>query len=106
MLIETLISRFGEKIFASEKENVKVWANGWSAADAIRHLVFDTSLNIDGFWSGYTGPGMATILPEKATCKIDSRLVPNQNVDDQLALIRRHLDKNEFSDIEIRKIGG
>jgi len=106
MLIETLISRFGEKIFASEKENVKVWANGWSAADAIRHLVFDTSLNIDGFWSGYTGPGMATILPEKATCKIDSRLVPNQNVDDQLALIRRHLDKNGFSDIEIRKIGG
>src|SRR6185295_1856584 len=64
------------------------------------------SLNIDGLWSGYTGPGMATILPEKATCKIDSRLVPNQNVDDQLALIRRHLDKNGFSDIEIRKIGG
>ena len=106
MLVDTLIEKFGDRIFASERENMTVWANNWPAAEAIRHLTFDTTLNIDGIWGGYTGPGMATILPEKAAAKIDSRLVPNQAVDDHLALMRKHLDKHGFSDIEIRKIGG
>ena len=106
MLVKNLIEKFGDKVFASERENVKVWANNWSAADAIRHLTFDTTLNIDGIWGGYTGPGVATILPEKATVKIDSRLVPDQSIDGQVALIRKHLDKHGFSDIELRKLGG
>ena len=55
---------------------------------------------------GYTGEGTATILPEKATAKIDARLVPNQEVDKQIALVRAHLDKQGFQDLEIRKMGG
>ena len=106
MLVDALIEKFGERLFASERENVKAWANGWSFAEAARHLVFDTTLNIDGIWGGYTGPGVATILPEKATAKIDSRLVPNQVVEEQVKQIRRHLDKHGFSDIEMRKLAG
>ncbi len=106
MLVNTLIARFGERALASERENVKVWMNDWSAAEAIWHLVFDTTLNINGIWAGYTGPGSATILPEKAAVKLDSRLVPNQVIDEQIALIRRHLDKHGFSDIKMTKLGG
>lgn len=106
MLAKVLIEKFGDKLFASERENVKVWTNNWSTADAVRHLCFDTTLNIDGIWGGYTGPGSATILPEKAAVKLDGRMVPNQNVDDHVALIRRHLDKHGFSDISMRKISG
>jgi acetylornithine deacetylase/succinyl-diaminopimelate desuccinylase-like protein len=105
-LIATLIQKHAARALASEKENMKVWMNNWSDADAIRHLTFDTTLNIDGIWGGYTGPGVATILPEKATAKIDSRLVPNQVIDQQTALIRKHLDAKGFSDIEMRKLGG
>ena len=106
MLVNTLITKFGEKVFASERENMKVWANDWTSVDAIRHLMFDTTLNIDGIWAGYTGEGSATILPEKAQAKLDSRLVPNQVIDDQIKLLRQHLDKHGFSDIGITKMGG
>jgi len=106
MLIRTLIQKYGDKAFASERENVKVWANNWTSEEAIRHLTFDTTLNIDGMWGGYTGPGTATILPEKAAAKIDSRLVPNQVIDEQIKLIRQHLDKHGFSDISMTKMGG
>jgi len=106
MLVNTLIAKFGDKLFASERENVKVWANDWPPAEAIRRLMFDTSLNIDGIWGGYTGPGVATILPEKAQVKIDSRLVPSQVIDEQIKLMRQHLDKHGFSDIQMTKLGG
>ncbi len=106
MLVNTLVSRFGDQLFSSEAENKRVWINDMPAADAARHLLFDTTLNVDGIWGGYTGPGVATILPEKAAVKIDSRLVPDQSVDGQIALIRRHLDRHGFSDIQMTKLGG
>ncbi len=106
MLIATIIQKIGGRALASDKSNAKVWMHDWSDADAIRHLTFDTTLNIDGLWAGYTGPGVATILPEKAACKIDSRLVPNQDMEHQIALVRQHLDRQGFSDIELKKLGG
>ncbi|MBI2956355.1 MAG: M20/M25/M40 family metallo-hydrolase [Acidobacteria bacterium] len=106
MLVATLIAKFKDRVFASERENARVWQQNWSDEEAIRRLVFDTTLNIDGIWGGYTGPGVATILPHKAACKIDSRLVPNQAIKEQEALIRGHLDRHGFSDIEMRSLGG
>ncbi len=106
MLIATLIQKGGGRALASDKENARVWMNNWGDAEAIRHLTFDTTLNIDGIWAGYTGPGSATILPENATAKLDSRLVPNQAIDEQIALVRRYLDQKGFGDMELRKMGG
>ncbi|MDP9370425.1 MAG: M20/M25/M40 family metallo-hydrolase, partial [Chloroflexota bacterium] len=40
------------------------------------------TLNIAGFTSGYGGPGSKTIIPSRATCKIDMRLVPDQTPDE------------------------
>jgi acetylornithine deacetylase/succinyl-diaminopimelate desuccinylase-like protein len=105
-LYEALVSKFAGRLLVGEKENSKVWMNNWSEAEAVRHLVFDSSLNIDGLWSGYTGPGMATILPDRAAAKIDCRLVPNQEIAPTRELIRQHLDRHGYSDIEIVPIGG
>ena len=105
-LYQTLISQFAGRLLVGEKENSKVWINNWADAEAVRHLLFDSSLNIDGLWSGYTGPGMATILPDRAAAKIDCRLVPNQEIRPMRDLIRRHLDKHGYSDIEITMLGG
>ena len=85
---------------------VERWIEGTSGQESLMNFLFGTTLNIDGIWSGYTGPGVKTILPHRATAKLDSRLVPNQTPDSALALIRRHLDRQGFTDIEIRKLSG
>jgi acetylornithine deacetylase/succinyl-diaminopimelate desuccinylase-like protein len=105
-LMRVLTTKFKGQLFQSERENMKVWARDWSEEEAAWHLTFDTSLNIDGIWGGYTGEGTATILPEKATVKIDSRLVPNQEIPAQKQLILDHLGKNGFGDLEVRQLGG
>jgi acetylornithine deacetylase/succinyl-diaminopimelate desuccinylase-like protein len=85
---------------------VDEWIDGWTGADALTQYLFNTTLNINGMWSGYTGVGTKTILPHRATAKIDSRLVPNQTPEEVLRLIRAHLDANGFQDIELRKMSG
>jgi acetylornithine deacetylase/succinyl-diaminopimelate desuccinylase-like protein len=74
-------------------------------ATQIEYL-FNTTLNVDGIWAGYTGPGMKTILPHTATARLDSRLVPDQTPDEALRLIRAHLDAQGFRDVELRKLSG
>ncbi|MEO6487347.1 MAG: M20/M25/M40 family metallo-hydrolase, partial [Thermoanaerobaculia bacterium] len=85
---------------------VTQWIEGMSGKESLRRYLFDTTLNIDGIWGGYAGEGVKTILPHKATAKVDSRLVPNQTPERALALIRQHLDEHGFKDIAIRRLSG
>ena len=61
---------------------------------------------ICGLTSGYQGNGSKTVLPAKASAKIDFRLVPNQTPEKVLELLREHLDKHGFDDIQIEFLGG
>jgi acetylornithine deacetylase/succinyl-diaminopimelate desuccinylase-like protein len=65
-----------------------------------RKLMFEPTFNICGFYSGYTGPGVKTIIPSTATVKIDIRLVPDQDPDYIYDCIRRHISKHA-PDIEL-----
>jgi acetylornithine deacetylase/succinyl-diaminopimelate desuccinylase-like protein len=89
-----------KKTFAVER-----WIDGLSGEDALIRLLCQPTLNIDGIWAGYTGEGAKTILPHKATAKVDSRLVPGQTPEEALRLIRAHLDAQGFTDIRIRALG-
>jgi acetylornithine deacetylase/succinyl-diaminopimelate desuccinylase-like protein len=82
------------------------WLDGMQGEESLMRGYFATTLNINGIWGGYTGPGIKTILPHQATAKVDSRLVPNQTPEEALRLIRQHLDAQGFTDIEIRRLGG
>jgi acetylornithine deacetylase/succinyl-diaminopimelate desuccinylase-like protein len=82
------------------------WIDGATGRQAILKYLYDPTINVDGMWSGYTGEGVKTILPHQATAKVDSRLPPGLSADSALAMIRRHLDANGFTDIEIRKLSG
>jgi acetylornithine deacetylase/succinyl-diaminopimelate desuccinylase-like protein len=79
--------------------------DGRAGQEAIRILAFDPTCNVQGLWSGYTGPGQKTITPAEAHARLDLRLVPDQDPDEVLATIRAHLDREGFSDIEIRPLG-
>ena len=82
------------------------WIDGKTGKDAAVEYLYTTTLNIDGIWGGYTGEGTKTILPHKATAKVDSRIPPDIDPDEAMAKIRAHLDNNGFADIEINQLGG
>ena len=65
-----------------------------------KHL-FQPTCNICGFGAGYTGEGLKTVLPNEAMCKIDFRLVLDQDPFKILDSLRAYLDARGFDDIEI-----
>ncbi|GIV79698.1 MAG: peptidase M20 [Litorilinea sp.] len=69
-------------------------------------LLFQPTCNICGIQAGYTGEGSKTVLPNYAFCKLDFRLVPDQRNERVLALLREHLDRHGFSDIEVVDLHG
>jgi acetylornithine deacetylase/succinyl-diaminopimelate desuccinylase-like protein len=86
--------------------SVEKFLGGATGRDLLSQLLFTTTLNINGMNTGYVGEGMKTILPAKAMIRFDSRLVPDQDPDAQLALIKKHLAAKGFADIGVRKISG
>jgi len=70
----------------------------------IRQFTYTSTLNIDGIWAGWTQKGSKTVLPEKATCKIDIRVVPNQSMRDMMPLVRKHLDRHGYADIKMTEV--
>lgn len=51
------------------------------------------TLEVNGFYGGYQGPGGKTIVPSEAHVKLTCRLVPNQRPNDVIAKVRRHLER-------------
>jgi len=68
--------------------------------------VFSPTCTICGLTSGYQGPGSKTVLPARASAKVDFRLVPDQHPDDIIKKLRAHLDAQGFSDVQITDLGG
>jgi acetylornithine deacetylase/succinyl-diaminopimelate desuccinylase-like protein len=79
---------------------------GRSGLDLDVELVLKPSLTIDGYKSGYSGSGPKTIVPARAEAKIDFRLVPDLTMGRVEELLRAHLVKHGFDDIEVSLISG
>ena len=82
------------------------WYKDENWHDALVRLVTQPTINIEGLVGGYTGPGGKTILPHKAVAKIDMRLVPDMTAKGTLELLKAHLAKHGFGDIEANMSGG
>jgi acetylornithine deacetylase/succinyl-diaminopimelate desuccinylase-like protein len=104
-ILEAAIPRRNEAA-AKKALGVSRWIEDESWHDSLVRLVSQPTINIEGLVGGYTGPGGKTILPHSATAKIDVRLVPDMTAHETLELIKKHLAKHGFGDIEVTMTGG
>ncbi len=85
---------------------IERFAFGRSDDEANLASVYEPTANLCGMMTGYTGPGSKTVIPSEASAKLDFRLVPDQDPDEIAQLLRAHLDRHGFSDIEMRATEG
>lgn len=92
---------------ADEKRlyGVRRFAGGLEG-DAWRRAVFLPTCTINGIASGFQGEGSMAVIPRRAVAKLDFRLVPGQDPERILRLLRRHLDAHGFDDVHVRSGGG
>ncbi|MBC8249172.1 MAG: M20/M25/M40 family metallo-hydrolase [Anaerolineales bacterium] len=85
------------------KENFGIpeFIRGLSGVEALKKHLYEPTCTICGFRSGYIEEGSKTVLPSTATAKLDFRLVPNLTPELVGQLLRQHLDRRGFEDIEI-----
>jgi acetylornithine deacetylase/succinyl-diaminopimelate desuccinylase-like protein len=84
---------------------LKKWQRDLHGREVLYAEMFEPTANIAGFTSGYSGEGAKTIVPSKATVKMDFRLVPNQTPEKMLELLRAHLARRGFDDVEVAQLG-
>ncbi len=88
------------------KWGIQAFVTGVSGFDAVKRLFFAPTATICGLSSGWQGTGVKTVLPAVASAKLDFRLVPNLTPEIVLDLLRKHLDRHGFADVEIHFLGG
>lgn len=79
----------------------KQFVTGVSGVDAVRRLLYEPTCSIHGLAPGMERPNSDSLIPAKAHAWINFHLVPDQQPDDILEKVRRHLDKAGFDDVEI-----
>jgi acetylornithine deacetylase/succinyl-diaminopimelate desuccinylase-like protein len=92
--------------FDEEKEKADIgivsFINDLTGLELLKKYLYEPTCTICGLYSGYIGQGSKTVLPNHALAKIDFRLVPNLTPHLVVELLRKHLDRRGFGDIEIR----
>ncbi len=85
-----------KRIYALER-----FAFGRGDADVRLASVYEPTCNICGIESGFVDEGTKTVIPSSAFAKIDFRLVPDQDPRTIGKLLRAHLDRHGFTDVEM-----
>jgi acetylornithine deacetylase/succinyl-diaminopimelate desuccinylase-like protein len=78
--------------------------SGSDTVEYFKRIMFHPTLNVPGFAAGYGGPGMKTIIPNRAVCKLDIRLVVDQRADDVYEKLVQHVQRHAPG-VQVRKIG-
>lgn len=71
---------------------------GWSTPE---RLWIRPCLDVNGIVGGYTGPGKKTVLPGRASAKVSTRLVPDQDPGRVADLLERHVRRHAPPDVTV-----
>lgn len=100
-LLKKLAKTFDEKTFLKDMKSL-CFKHDRHGVALLKKGLYSPIININGFHAGYAGPGTKTVLPRKATAKIDIRFGPNMEPEEVVDKLRRYFLANGFDDIEIR----
>ncbi|UCC25231.1 MAG: dipeptidase [Gemmatimonadales bacterium] len=62
-------------------------------------------LDVNGIVGGYTGPGKKTVLPGRASAKVSCRLVPDQDPEEIIQLLKDHIARQAPEGVQLRVTG-
>lgn len=106
-LVDALLGRFDGRPWTDvipglAGTGVRTFAHGAAGPDVLLTYLYGSSLNVQGLWSGYTGPGTRTYtVPHEATALLDARLCTERAPDELIRDLRAHLDRHGFADVEL-----
>jgi len=60
------------------------------------------TLEVNGIYGGFSGDGIKTVIPAKSSAKITCRLVPNQDPDEIVALLQKHIEKHKPAAVDVK----
>lgn len=110
------LSQQDRELMAALPDEAEEYRNRYGIREFLNGLTGGTELNIAevfqptcticGLTSGYQGKGSKTVLPARASAKVDFRLVPDQRPEQVLKQLRAHLDAQGFPDVQIEYLGG
>ncbi|WP_326824330.1 M20/M25/M40 family metallo-hydrolase [Streptosporangium sp. NBC_01756] len=86
--------------------NVARLRRGAPLEDLVERFMFGVNANIQGIVGGYTGPTFYTMLPGDAAARLDIRFPRGTDHEELTGLLRRHLDRRDFGDVQITKSYG
>ncbi len=76
-----------------------------ATGDALKLAVFEPTCTVEGITTGYQGKGVKTVIPARASAKVDFRLVPDMDPDDVEARLKAHLAASGFPDVVVTRHG-
>ncbi|MFC1921940.1 dipeptidase [Chloroflexota bacterium] len=81
-----------EKFYLQQTGAPALW--GESSFSPVERIGARPTLEVNGFYSGFTGEGSKTVLPAWAMAKISTRLVPDQDPDEVHQQLTLYLKEN------------
>ncbi len=99
--LKIIAERPSDEQHTKKEYGVKEFLRGVTG-DAFKGAVFQPTCNIQGITTGYQGPGNKTVIPARATAKLDFRLVPDQDPKDIFEKLKTHLANEGFADVQVK----